>query len=386
MINQKSAQTLIDSMSHLFRIDMSIINERGVIIASNQIKLIGKFHPIANEMIEQRLKEKVERTPTGAIIKRYLLLMQESHPYGVISISGSGADNDQLVQLLQYDVKKQLIPQIDRQRTNINGMSEIFNSLFRESPVNYEKVNEAFFKFHYSLNALRLPALVHFTNASGTDAAYKRLKLVLDEDAQNMMFRYSEYDILFFVRLSYKESLHPRTAELERAITQATASISSYKLAYTVPTDDIRFYGISFSQLVWLMNIYGLLPAKCFSIIDALDLLLISSDGWENYNNVFIYYKKRLEAHNVLEDFLTLAEVLIQHNMNYNEAAKALFVHKNTIVFRMNKIKNLLEINPYRDLDHLALFSYLYYYIQLERHALLSFQKVRNKISPSHFP
>ena len=134
------------------------------------------------------------------------------------------------------------------------------------------------------------------------------------------------------------------------------------------------------------MNIYGLLPAKCFSIIDALDLLLISSDGWENYNNVFIYYKKRLEAHNVLEDFLTLAEVLIQHNMNYNEAAKALFVHKNTIVFRMNKIKNLLEINPYSDLDHLALFSYLYYYIQLERHALLSFQKVRNKISPSHFP
>ena len=250
MINQKSAQTLIDSMSHLFRIDMSIINERGVIIASNQIKLIGKFHPIANEMIEQRLKEKVERTPTGAIIKRYLLLMQESHPYGVISISGSGADNDQLVQLLQYDVKKQLIPQIDRQRTNINGMSEIFNSLFRESPVNYEKVNEAFFKYHYSLNALRLPALVHFTNASGTDAAYKRLKQVLDEDAQNMMFRYSEYDILFFVRLSYKESLHPRTAELERAITQATASISSYKLAYTVPTDDIRFYGISFSQLV----------------------------------------------------------------------------------------------------------------------------------------
>jgi carbohydrate diacid regulator len=65
--------------------------------------------------------------------------------------------------------------------------------------------------------------------------------------------------------------------------------------------------------------------------------------------------------------------------MNYAQAAKVLFVHKNTIVFRMNKLKSILGIDPYANQDHLALFSYLYYYISLDNHTLLSFQKEYDK-------
>jgi sugar diacid utilization regulator len=130
---------------------------------------------------------------------------------------------------------------------------------------------------------------------------------------------------------------------------------------------------------MWLKSIYAMQDRKILNIIDTLDLLIVSSNGWDNYNNIFSYYHKKLQTYHYTEEFLQLADVLIQHNMNYAQAAKVLFVHKNTIVFRMNKLKSILGIDPYANQDHLALFSYLYYYISLDNHTLLSFQKEYDK-------
>lgn len=383
MINQKAAQDLIDSLNHMFHIELSIINEKGIIIASSRINLVGEFHPIAQEMIQRHIKENVEKSPSGTTINHYLLLHQESIPYGVIDIFGSDAGNKKLAYVLRYHIEDLLTSSSYNQARRINRTNEIFDSLFCENPVNYGKVVNLFHKYRYDLHTLRLPVLVHLPNAQDADLVYKRLHNMTTESTQNLLFRFDTYDILLFLKISYEDPLKGCLSELKRAIESGEDSNLIYKLAYTAPTDDIRLYGLSFCQLIWLKNVHALKQKKYLSIVDDLDLLLVSSNSWDNYNNIFIYYKKKLEYHGILEDYISLAEVLIKHNMNYNKAAKALFVHKNTIVFRMNKIKSLLEIDPYTVVDHLALFSYLYYYIQLERNTLLSFQKVKEKIFPS---
>lgn len=45
----------------------------------------------------------------------------------------------------------------------------------------------------------------------------------------------------------------------------------------------------------------------------------------------------------------------------------------------MNKIKAILDLDPYNNKDHLALFCYLYYYICVNNHTLRSFQKEYDK-------
>ncbi|QIB26585.1 PucR family transcriptional regulator [Caloranaerobacter azorensis] len=50
--------------------------------------------------------------------------------------------------------------------------------------------------------------------------------------------------------------------------------------------------------------------------------------------------------------------------MNLKNAAKDLYVHRNTIVFRLNKIKELLNIDPIHNDTDRILLRLLYFYIK----------------------
>lgn len=48
----------------------------------------------------------------------------------------------------------------------------------------------------------------------------------------------------------------------------------------------------------------------------------------------------------ISSQLLETVHALISCNMNINEAAQMLFVHRNTVVFRLNQIKKMLDLNP----------------------------------------
>jgi len=64
--------------------------------------------------------------------------------------------------------------------------------------------------------------------------------------------------------------------------------------------------------------------------------------------------------------FLETIEALLQHNMNIRDAAEHLFVHHNTVVFRINRIKELLGIDPLQKNRDLALLTTLFMYARLK--------------------
>lgn len=63
--------------------------------------------------------------------------------------------------------------------------------------------------------------------------------------------------------------------------------------------------------------------------------------------------------------FLETIEALLMHNMNISDTADHLFVHHNTVVFRINRIKELLGLDPLQKNRDLALLKMLYMYQKL---------------------
>lgn len=64
--------------------------------------------------------------------------------------------------------------------------------------------------------------------------------------------------------------------------------------------------------------------------------------------------------------FLETIEALLNHNMNIRDAAEHLFVHHNTVVFRINRIKELLGLDPLQKNRDLALLTMLFMYAKLK--------------------
>ena len=66
------------------------------------------------------------------------------------------------------------------------------------------------------------------------------------------------------------------------------------------------------------------------------------------------------------EMFLTLMNVLKATNYNLNAASSKLYIHRNTLVFRYNKIKNQLNIQPIQNAADKDFAEVLYYYMVRE--------------------
>jgi len=75
---------------------------------------------------------------------------------------------------------------------------------------------------------------------------------------------------------------------------------------------------------------------------------------------------EKLEILERSPQFLQTIEALLTHNMSIRDAAEHLFVHHNTVVFRINRIKELLGIDPLQKNRDLALLTMLFMHSKLK--------------------
>lgn len=60
-------------------------------------------------------------------------------------------------------------------------------------------------------------------------------------------------------------------------------------------------------------------------------------------------------------------QALIQNDMNQGLASKQLYIHRNTLVFRLNQMREKLHIDPYATSSKRFTFICMYIYAQLNQ-------------------
>lgn len=63
------------------------------------------------------------------------------------------------------------------------------------------------------------------------------------------------------------------------------------------------------------------------------------------------------------ENYKELVGSLVRNDFRISDSAARLFMHKNTFVYRYNKIRDLLGVNPQNSLEDKGFLTYLYLYL-----------------------
>jgi carbohydrate diacid regulator len=71
-------------------------------------------------------------------------------------------------------------------------------------------------------------------------------------------------------------------------------------------------------------------------------------------------YEKELEKSPELIETL---HALVKNDMNLRQTAEELFLHRNTVVFRMEKLKELLDFNPIHSIRDASFFQIISWYL-----------------------
>lgn len=83
-------------------------------------------------------------------------------------------------------------------------------------------------------------------------------------------------------------------------------------------------------------------------------------------NRIFDTLCRQLEPE--MKDFIVeMVETLHRNNYNLNISSKELYIHKNTLIFRYNKIKHLFQVNPIQSMADREFLSWLALYLRKNR-------------------
>lgn len=130
--------------------------------------------------------------------------------------------------------------------------------------------------------------------------------------------------------------------------------------------DHIEDYGISYKNAMRLYDYYTQMPTKwndikkIYTSRDFLYCFLLNSVDPSILDHFFVSKLDILAENKTMVETIT---ALIDNNFNMKDSADKLYIHRNTMVFRIKQIKTVLNLNPlHNDNDRFQLILLYYYY------------------------
>lgn len=385
MINKIFAQNFVRKMEQTMNLKVNVMDERGIIVASASKERVGDFHLVAYEIIQKELPMLITYEPTKELIGVNapgvnLRLTSSNETIGVIGVSGDPDKVTELAKLVkltfetmyEYEYKKNLA---------VKGKSGVWNfshALLLETPLNEYSIKKIATKLEYQDQYPRLPLYIHlhsetrgtviqhFLDFSSSLSCYQRQDIILPVEKGIFYLKACKKQIST-VPCSVSELVSHLLSSLdtdffsrERA---ADKSLTYHILVAPIQTEFIMYQRL-YHDFLWLeKNLKSCLKEPVTYLTDWLPELMASQVSSEFMEPLLSWYSSRIQEHMEVESFMETVKWLLISDMKLEVAAQHLHLHKNSVIARLKKIKELLNINPISSPHDMALLQYLYLYM-----------------------
>lgn len=380
------AQQIVDIIIPVVQHNVNIMNNSGIIIGSGQKHRINTFHQGAHEVITSGVPKEiypadVERFP-GALPGLNWPIILGNQIVGVVGVSGNPDEVRNTAKLVK------MVTELILERENLveefqanMQLREQFGHLLLSDKCsqNHSQITKLASLLRFDLNRPRLAAVIDISGLiTSTLKQYGSLDLVTARARENLeqIIRASNlltsWDLFFF---SENEMIILKhfgiTAKAEAIYQWGTAFVEMIQTAYTAERLLMGIGSLVRSSLELQHSFTEAMYAKTIrseisglASIDDLDILvsyLISHPG--SIDTCYTYKKLKDTIGSGLErkyDMRNTVNALLSSNLNISTAAKSLYIHRNTLIFRLEKLKELTGLCPSQFLNHAMLCKLLF--------------------------
>ena len=362
MINVEFARDYVAKIHRQLGINIHIMNDKGIIIASSTPSRVGDFHLVAYELIKNKSFVKIIDIDTEDLLGDAegvnLLLLHRMEPIGVVGVNGSGEDNMSIAKMAKLTIESFFLKNQTNQMDLIESqnISRLRDALLFEQPINPSRIFQLATEIGIRDNVYRAFVIVHSAGDNAKEAiqylyqSYSSAKkqvqdILLPIDGQHLILikAYRKFEPVFF-----RESINELSEYFINLLSDKRFFEDSVtlKLYYTIPTDSLLHYRNSYSCLKWLEDYVHFRTEPHYFINDYLIEYMTSCISPDLLRPLFESYRYVIDNYLDKELFHTTASALASTNMSPAEAAKELFVHKNTVLARTKKFKEMLGLQP----------------------------------------
>lgn len=375
MLDGLLAQTLTKRIMKSLGYNINIMNEKGIIIASGDQKRIGDFHEVAYNVITHGLDLKLvkqdEENYIGVKPGINMPIMNEGQIIGAVGISGNPEEVFKFAYLVRMSVETMIEHEYYKEqiRQRQNKKNIFCNALLFEEPVNITRLENLAKHLLYDKTLPRVPIIMELFSLKDNETVLEKIKGGALHTKQDISMTLGNNCIAIFKMISGSQY-----SDYRQTIVQYIDNINThlpepetYAFFVGTPQDRLEEYRQAFSHVTWLKDHIKPTVGTVYFFADHILQYFQDTVPFHIYESIFSAYIESIDKYG-REIFIETADALFECGLNINKASKALFVHRNTVLFRLKKMKEQIGIDPVHNArDRQLLFQLLYYVKNMDR-------------------
>jgi len=348
ILSEKTARNLIHEISSVIDYDINIMNEKGAIIASTDPDRKGQFHEAAYRIINNDLTELLvyyDEEYDGCKKGINFPIINEGEIIGAIGITGEvdetigyGKLIKKFAEILMHDLAN-----LERQNRTEQSKFLFVNEWLSGEIQQESEIQRRIKKYNFTLNASYQIAIIK--NLSKKTVTWDFLSSKMDRSHALTSYN-NDFGIAvcnFSTSEKCGEYLSSRFSEKYPAEDFICAIGNSYRSLIRLPE--------SYNEALITFHSIDTENSGIYFYNDTL-LDIILDNVPDEYKKKFSSYIFRNCTEKEISEFTVLINIYLMENGSINTISKKLFIHKNTVQYKINKIMCRTGLDP-RDLKDL---------------------------------
>lgn len=362
MIATDMAQKFVDRFCATIRYNVNVMDPDGIIIAARDTHRIGTYHEVAHALVlshrDEGVVTDVSSAPPGVLPGVNLLLHHRGEVVGVVGVTGDAPDVDNVAHTVRTAIEAML--EYEWERARLDHRKDR-NRLLIDLLVNREdpdprQVAALAARCGYDAALVRMPVVVETPATASPQNYLTAVRSAALHSKQDILFPADSGHVTVFKTVPRAES--SVVAEVRRAFGAYCDAVDASCLAsnlelpqrYTsgpVHADPVR-YRAALRAALWIVHRTSTRVAFFFDYAGDLLLHSIAPEVW---HTVFDQLSVMMSGSSRVDDgtFEQLGRtflVLHEENMSAGRAAERLGVHRNTVLSRQARLKELTGLDP----------------------------------------
>jgi len=380
ILDEEYAQKFVDRIMENIGYNVNIMNSQGIIIASGSKERIGDYHKIALDVIKHNRMIIVKKDCHDSVKKGINMpFYNKNELVGVIGITGDPVKLQESASMVKMTVEIMLEQVYLKEKMYVNEnqknfyVSMLLNSNFEN---NYNEIEKWSKRLGYTIELPRRVCLVSLKEFMKSEKDFvgkmniknKIIQKIKSSRHSHLEDIVAEKGLDKIIICKYVKALENQTSrsQFEVYFDDINELLSKeYGLTLLVGVGSFHQEGVAESYQEAKSMLEFAHRSKhtqgVFFVESYVFEYLFSLVPYDKRKHFLQDYKQRLEKSPELIDTI---RSLIKNNMNILETSQDLYLHRNTVIYRIEKIKELLEINPYHDQEDRELLRIIELFIE----------------------
>ncbi|MBQ2115138.1 MAG: helix-turn-helix domain-containing protein [Lachnospiraceae bacterium] len=339
MITNQVIQTSIDELKAISKVDLCVIDMDGLVAATTF------ENNMSTELIDNFIKSPADSQIVGGF--HMMKILEDGELLYILIARGSGSDAYMIAKIAVSQIQNLVIAYKEHYDKN-----NFFQNLLLDNLLLVDIYNRAK-KLHIEPEANRVVYLVEASNDKD-NISMELLKNIFGDQQGCFLTAVEQKNIILVKEVenpfAYDEV--ERTAEIIIDMLNSEAMLSA-KVAYGTIVSELKEVSKSYKEAKMALDVGKIFYSE--KSVNAYNTLGIGRLIYQLPVNLCRIFMKEIFGDNIPDDLddeiLTTVQKFFDNNLNVSETSRQLFVHRNTLVYRIEKLHQStgLDIRKFDD-------------------------------------